>query len=132
MFWWRLEFGDHHGGFVGDPTRWLYAVVRDPSRRRGKGTSHSEHLVLARTKGSNTLMLVLRRGLVESADSSIPREKLDDESSCPYFTFRIYFENFTLCICFASICNNDLGLFSISLILLIASRLGEVGLMFRV
>jgi hypothetical protein len=25
--------------------------VRDPSRRRGKGSSHSEHLVLARTRG---------------------------------------------------------------------------------
>ena len=28
-----------------------YAVVRDPPCWRGKGSSHSEHLVLARTKG---------------------------------------------------------------------------------
>jgi hypothetical protein len=63
--------------------------------------------------GSDTLARVLQQGLAESADSSIPQEKLE-ESSCPYFTFRIYFEHFTLCICFASIFHNDLGLFSIS------------------
>jgi hypothetical protein len=56
---------------------------------------------------------VLQRGLVESVDSSIPQEKWE-ESSCPYFTFRIYFEHFTLCIYLDSICNNDLRLFSIS------------------
>jgi hypothetical protein len=64
-------------------------------------------------RGSDTIAWVLRRELVESSDSSIPREKLE-ESSCPYFTFCIYFEHFTLCICLVSICNNDLGLFSIS------------------
>jgi hypothetical protein len=64
-------------------------------------------------KGSDTLAQVVQRGLVESADSSIPQKKLE-ESSCPYFTFRIYFEHFSLCICLVSICNNDLGLFSIS------------------
>jgi hypothetical protein len=56
---------------------------------------------------------ILQQGLVESVDSSIHQEKLE-KSSCPYFTFRIYFERFTLCICFASICHNDVGLFSIS------------------
>jgi hypothetical protein len=110
---WRLEFDDHPRGFVGDPTRRLYAVVRDPPHQRGKGPPHSEHLVLARTKGNDTLAWVLQQGLVESADSSIPREKLE-ESSCPYFTFRIYFEHFTLCIFLVSIYNNDLGLFYIS------------------
>jgi hypothetical protein len=74
---------------------------------------------------------VLRQGLGKSDDSSIPREKLE-ESSCPYFIFRIYFEHFTLCICLLSICNNDLGLLSISQLLLIASSLGEVGFMLRV
>jgi hypothetical protein len=95
---WRLEFGDHPGGFVGDPTRRLYAVVRDPPHQRSKASSHSEHLVLARTKGSDTLTQVLQQGLVKSVDSLIPLEKLE-ESSCPYFTFHIYFEHFTLCIC---------------------------------
>jgi hypothetical protein len=28
------------------------------------------------------------------------------ESSCPYFTFHIYFEHFTLCNCLVSICSN--------------------------
>jgi hypothetical protein len=87
-------------------------VVWDPPYRRGKGSFHSEHLVLARTKQSDTLAWVLQRGLGESADSSIPQEKLE-ESSCPYFTFCIYFENFTFCICLVIIWNNDLGLFSI-------------------
>jgi hypothetical protein len=82
-------------------------------------------------RGSNTLTGVLQRGLVESVDSSIPREILE-ESSCPYFTFCIYFEHFTLCICFSSICHNGFGLLSISYSLLFASRLGEVGLLFRV
>jgi hypothetical protein len=45
-----LEFDDHPGGLVGDPTRRLYAVVRDPPRRRAKGSSQREHLVLGRTK----------------------------------------------------------------------------------
>jgi hypothetical protein len=63
------------------------SVSRDPLRRSGKGSSRSEHLVLARTKGSDTLVRVIQRGLVESADSSIPREKLE-ESSKPCFTFR--------------------------------------------
>jgi hypothetical protein len=62
---------------------------------------------------SDTLAQVLQQGLVKNVDSSIPREKLE-ESSCPYFTFRIYFEHFTLCICFASICHNDFGLSSTS------------------
>jgi hypothetical protein len=52
-----------------------------------KGSSRSEHLFLARTKVSDTLARVLQRGLVESADSSIPREKLE-ESSKPCFIFR--------------------------------------------
>jgi hypothetical protein len=51
-------------------------------------------------------MRVLQQGLVESVDSSIPLKI--GEFCCPYFTFRIYFEHFTLCICFASICHNDL------------------------
>jgi hypothetical protein len=51
MAWWLLELSDHPGGFVGDPTQRLYVVVRDPLRQRGKGSSHSEHLVLLRTKG---------------------------------------------------------------------------------
>jgi hypothetical protein len=54
----------------------LYAVVRDPPCRNGKGSPHSEHLVLARTKGSDTLAQVLQRGLGKSADSSIPRQKI--------------------------------------------------------
>jgi hypothetical protein len=36
-------------------------------------------------------------------------EKNLEESSCPYFTFHIYFEQFTLCICIPSICHDDLG-----------------------
>jgi hypothetical protein len=63
--------------------------------------------------GSDTLAWVLQRGLVESADSSTLEKKLE-EFSCPYFTFHIYFEQFNLCICFASICHYDLGLFSFS------------------
>jgi hypothetical protein len=55
-----------------------------------------------------------------------------EEFSFPFFTFRIYFEHFALCICLASICNNDLGLFSISYLLPLASRFGEVRLMLRV
>jgi hypothetical protein len=86
----RLELGDHPGGCVGDSTRRLYAVVRDPPRQGDKGSSHSEHLVLARTKRSDTLTWVLQRGLVESADSPIPREKLGGVF-LPLFTFRIYF-----------------------------------------
>jgi hypothetical protein len=35
-----------------------------------------------------------------------------EESSCPYFTFHIYFEHFTLCNGLVSICSNDLGLLS--------------------
>jgi hypothetical protein len=55
--------------------------------RSGNGSSRSEHLVLARTKGSDTLAWVLQQGLGESADSSIPWEKLEESSeSC--FTFR--------------------------------------------
>jgi hypothetical protein len=48
---WRLDLGDHFRGFVGDPTRRLYVVVKDPPRRKGNGSSHSEHLVLVRTEG---------------------------------------------------------------------------------
>jgi hypothetical protein len=49
--------------------------MRDPLRRSGKGSSHSEHLVLAGTKGNDTLARVVQRGLGKSADSSIPRQK---------------------------------------------------------
>jgi hypothetical protein len=62
---------------------------------------------------SDTLARVLQRGLGKSADSSIPQEKME-ESSYHYFTFRIYFEHFTLCIFLVSFCNNDLRLLSIS------------------
>jgi hypothetical protein len=48
---WRLELGDHPEGFLGDPARRLYAVVKDPLCQKGKGSYHSEHLVLAMTKG---------------------------------------------------------------------------------
>jgi hypothetical protein len=41
-------------------------------------------------RGSDTLARVLQRGLVESADSPIPREKLGGVF-LPLFTFRIYF-----------------------------------------
>jgi hypothetical protein len=74
--WWRLEFGDHLGGLVGDPTQKLYTVVRDPPRQRGKESSHREHLVLASAKGSDTLARVLQRGLGKCAKSSIPQEKI--------------------------------------------------------
>jgi hypothetical protein len=63
---------------------------------------------------------------VESDNSSIPQEKLE-EFSCPYFTFCIYFEQFTLCIC-----HNDLRLSPFHSSYFLVSRLGEVGLLFRV
>jgi hypothetical protein len=78
-------------------------------------------------RGSDTLAWVLQRGIGKSTDSSIPRKKLE-ESSCPYFTFCIYFEHFTLCICLVSICNNDLGLLSsrsIYLLLVVWVKLGS-------
>jgi hypothetical protein len=82
--------------------------------------------------GSDTLARVLQRGLVESVDSSIHLEKLE-EFSCPNFTFSIYFEQFTLCICFASICHNDLGFaYHFIAFYILASILGEVGLLFKV
>jgi hypothetical protein len=50
--------------------------MRDPPRQSGKGSSHREHLVLARTKGSDTLARVLQQGLGKIADSLIPRQKI--------------------------------------------------------
>jgi hypothetical protein len=63
---------------------------------------------------------------VESADSSITQKKL--ESFYPYFTFNIYFEHFTLCICLVSIYNNNLGVFlfrSFYLLLVVWVKLGS-------
>jgi hypothetical protein len=90
MAWWRLELGGHPGGFVGDPTQRLYAVVRDPPRQRAKGSSHSEHLVLARTKGERYPCMSAPMRTREECRLFDTSEKLE-ESSCPYFTFRVYF-----------------------------------------
>jgi hypothetical protein len=53
-------------------------------------------------RGSDTVARVLPRGLVESANSLIHWENLE-EFSCPYITFRFYFEQFTLCIFFGNV-----------------------------
>jgi hypothetical protein len=62
MAWWQLELGHHPGGIVGDPTRWLYMVVRDPPCRRGM-----DHLTMStcvteppKSLGPPTVVLVQR------------------------------------------------------------------------
>jgi hypothetical protein len=87
MAWWRWELGDHREDLVGDPTQ-----VCKRSRGIHRAGVAKDHLVVSTwflrgPRGSDTLARVLQRGLVESADSSIPREKLE-ESSKPCFTFR--------------------------------------------
>jgi hypothetical protein len=75
MAWWRLENGDHLGGFVGDP-------VRDYKRSWGihRAGVAKDHLIVSNwflrgLRGSDTLARVLQRGLGKSADYSIPRQK---------------------------------------------------------
>jgi hypothetical protein len=72
------------------------------------GFTHSEHLVLARTKGE-------KYPCAGAPTRTSGECRIFDTLGkiggvfCPYFTFRNYFEQFTLCIF-----HNDLGLFSIS------------------
>jgi hypothetical protein len=71
-------------------------IVRDPTRRRDKRSSHSEHLVLPGLRGSDTLARVLQQGLSKSADSSIPRGKMEESFALTLhstFTF-----SFLLCV----------------------------------
>jgi hypothetical protein len=75
MAWWRLEHGDHLGGFVGD-------LAQDCKRPWGihRAGVTKDHLIVSTwflrgPRGSDTLAQVLQRGLGKSVDSSIPRQK---------------------------------------------------------
>jgi hypothetical protein len=86
----------------------LFVFVRDPPRRRGKGSSRSKHLVLVRTKGE----LYLCAGAptrTSGVSTFLYLGKNSEEFSCPCFTFRDYFEQFALSFYIPSSCHDDLG-----------------------
>jgi hypothetical protein len=51
-------------------------VVRDPPRRSGRGSSHSEHLVLARTKGER---YPSSESVLAPASTANPRSETDSD-----------------------------------------------------